>query len=61
MENEQENTMYEDFDEAVTNAMTTLELGVLRVCMKGRLKDAELPADLRRAALLRPTFRIFRP
>lgn len=52
MENEQENTMYEDFDEAVTNAMTTLELGVLRVCMKGRLKDAELPADLRRAAFV---------
>ena len=52
MENEQENTMYEDFDEAVANAETTLELGVLRVCMKGRLKDAELPADLRRAAFV---------
>lgn len=52
MENEQENTMYEDFDEAVTNAMTTLELGVLRVCMKGRLKDAELPSGLRRAAFV---------
>ena len=44
--------MYEDFDEAVTNAMSTLELGVLRVCMKGRLKDAELPSGLRRAAFV---------
>ncbi|HIZ71991.1 MAG TPA: hypothetical protein H9964_00240 [Candidatus Gallimonas intestinavium] len=52
MENEQENTMYEDFDEAVTNAVTTLELGLFRVCMKGRLKDAELPSGLRRAAFV---------
>lgn len=52
MENEQENTMYEDFDEAVTNAMSTLELGVFRVCMKGRLKDAELPSGLRQAAFV---------
>lgn len=52
MENEQENTMYEDFDEAVTNAMSTLELGLFRVCMKGRLKDAELPSGLRRAAFV---------
>ena len=52
MENEQENTMYEDFDEAVTNAMSTLELGMFRVCMKGRLKDAELPSGLRRAAFV---------
>lgn len=44
--------MYEDFDEAVTNAVTTLELGLFRVCMKGRLKDAELPSGLRRAAFV---------
>ena len=52
MKNEQKITMYEDFDEAVTQARTTLAIGLFQVCIKGRLKEAELPSDLRRAAFI---------